>query len=77
MERYKNLNGDSGVASHEIGYDSIWVVFSDGVRYQYTYARTGKENVERMKRLAVDGRGLSSFIARNPALRNGYAEKRP
>jgi hypothetical protein len=75
MERYKNLNGDSGVAYYEIGNDFIWVVFSDGARYQYTYMRTGAANVAHMKQLAVNGRGLNAFIVRNPAVRNGYAQK--
>jgi hypothetical protein len=75
MERYKNLNGDSGVVSYEIGTDYIWVVFLDGTRYLYTYARTGAQNVEQMKRLATDGRGLSTFISANHAVRNGYAKK--
>lgn len=75
MERYKNLNGDSGVVSYEIGIDFIWVVFSDGARYLYTYARTGARNVDHMKQLATNGRGLNSFINTNHAVRNGYARK--
>lgn len=37
MERYKNLNGDSGAVCYEFGPDYIWVVFLDGTRYLYTY----------------------------------------
>lgn len=75
MERYKNLSGDSGVVSYEIGIDFIWVVFSDRARYLYTYARTGARNVDHMKQLAADGRGLNSFINTNPAVRKGYARR--
>jgi hypothetical protein len=75
MERYKNLSGDSGVVSYEIGADFIWVMFSDGARYLYTYERTGARNVEQMKQLARNGRGLSSFISANHAVRNGYAKR--
>lgn len=40
MERYKNLNGDSGVATYEIGQDFIRVEFKTGAIYLYTNART-------------------------------------
>ncbi len=62
MERYNNLNGDSGVAAYEIGDDSIKVEFRDGHIYLYTYQSAGRENIERMKELAIAGRGLSTFI---------------
>lgn len=75
MERYKNLNGDSGVAYYEIGDDFIWVIFNDGARYQYTYVRTGEANVEHMKQLAVNGRGLNGFISTNRTVKYGYAQK--
>lgn len=75
MERYKNLDGDSGVVLYEIGVDSIWVVFANSSRYLYTYAKTGARNVDQMKQFAVNGRGLNSFINTNPAVRNGW-EKR-
>ncbi|MBN3724362.1 hypothetical protein [Burkholderia sp. Ac-20379] len=75
MEHYKNLDGDSGVLQYENGSDYIWVVFSDGARYQYTYGSAGAENIETMKKLAVAGRGLNSFIMKNPAVRKGFAQK--
>jgi hypothetical protein len=74
-ERYKNLSRTSGVVAYEIGDDFIWVVFSDGARYLYTYARTGSGNVDHMKRLAINGRGLNSFINSNPTVRKGYAQR--
>lgn len=73
MERYKNLAGDSGVAAYEAGSDFIRVQFSDSSVYLYTYASAGPNNVEHMKRLAVNGRGLNSFI--NTNVRKRYACK--
>jgi hypothetical protein len=32
--------------------------------YRYSYESAGRENVEEMKRLAVQGHGLNSFINR-------------
>ena len=36
MERYKNIDGDSGVSEYEIGADFIRVRFSTGATYLYT-----------------------------------------
>ena len=73
MERYKNLGGDSGVVAYEIGDDSIKVGFSDESLYLYTYGSAGQHNIEKMKELAVAGRGLNSFI--NTNVRKKYASK--
>lgn len=74
MERYRNLSGNSGVVAYAIGDDSIAVEFQDGVVYLYTSRSTGAANVREMQRLALAGRGLSSFIAR--VVRDAYAERR-
>ena len=71
MERYKNLNGDSGVTNFEIGTDWIKVWFNKW--YLYTYASAGSSNIEEMKKLAVAGRGLNSFIKKN--VNKSYASK--
>lgn len=73
MERYKNLSGNSGVVAYESGPDFIKIKFRDGGVYLYNYSVTGKFNVERMKKLAEDGRGLNTFISRN--VREDYAAK--
>jgi hypothetical protein len=66
MERYRNLSGDSGVYAFEIGEDYIRVQFEGTGRiYQYSHRKAGAVNVEQMKRLALAGRGLSSYITRN------------
>ncbi len=73
MERYKNLGGDSGVVGYEIFQDAIKVQFSDGSTYLYTTQSAGTGKLAQMQRLAVDGRGLNSFISR--VVRKGYARK--
>ena len=73
MERYKNVGGDSGVTGYEIGSDYIRVQFSDGSVYLYTYASAGSNNIEQMKKLAIAGNGLNSFINRN--VRKSYERK--
>lgn len=65
MKHYRNLSGHSGVIAYEIGADVIAVKFRDGGAYWYTHASAGPVHVEAMKQLAVAGRGLSTYIARN------------
>jgi len=63
MEGYKNLGGDSGVSSYEIGSDYIRVNFNGGYKtYTYSYRRAGKNHVEQMKILALNGYGLNGYI---------------
>lgn len=73
MERYKDLNGDSGVIAYEIGSDSITVEFKGGATYMYNYGSAGSAHIEKMKELAVSGDGLNSYINKN--VRKGFAEK--
>jgi hypothetical protein len=74
MDKYKNLNGHSGVSAYEIRSHSILIRFShDPYVYLYTYASTGAEDVEKMKALALTGRGLSTFISQN--VRHRYETK--
>lgn len=66
MKKYLNTNGDSNVKCYEIGIDYIDVLFygTDKI-YRYSYNSAGKENVEKMKKLAENGDGLNSFINLN------------
>ena len=73
MERYRDIDNDSGVAGYEIGPDYIRVQFEDGSVYLYTYTSAGSSNIEEMKRLAASGDGLNAFIHRN--VRKRYAKK--
>jgi len=73
MERYKNIDGDSGVAGYEIGDDFIRIQFTTGAIYLYTNASAGTQNIEQMKKLAVAGDGLNAFI--DTRVRKAYARK--
>lgn len=72
MERYKNINRNSGVRSYETGPDFIRVQFSTGTIYRYNYLSAGNWNIEHMKHLAQQGYGLNSFI--NTRVRKAYAQ---
>ena len=73
MERYKNLSGKSGVRAYQIREHSIVIEFKGNGKYLYTYDRPGREHVEEMKKLAVEGFGLSTYISRN--VKNRYLRK--
>jgi hypothetical protein len=73
LQRYENRHRDSGVTAYEIGDDYIKVEFADGPLYLYTHDVPGPRKVERMKRLARQGRGLSTYISRN--VRDRYASR--
>ena len=62
MERYQNLEDEAGIVAYELGEESLTVQFRDGARYLYTYQRTGRPYVERMKALARAGQGLQRFL---------------
>jgi hypothetical protein len=73
MERYRDIDGDSGVTGYEIGADYVRVKFRDNSVYLYIYASAGADNIEQMKKLAVAGDGLNVFMNRN--VRKRYAKK--
>lgn len=73
MEKYKNIGHDSGVLAYEIGDDAIKIEFRDRALYLYNYGSAGRQNIEKMKELAIAGKGLNSFINKN--VRKYYASK--
>lgn len=73
MERYQDIDGDSGVVGYETGPDFIRVQFKDASIYTYTYASARTQNIEQMKQLAAAGDGLNAFI--NKYVKKKYAQK--
>lgn len=68
MEKYSNIDRDSGVVRYELGPDFIRVQFSDGSQYLYTNNSAGSDRIEHMKQFAQRGDGLNAYI-------NKYAKK--
>ena len=62
MEKYANLGGNSDSCGYIIAEDYIDVMFSTGAVYRYSYRSAGVAKVKEMKRLAVAGQGLNSYI---------------
>ena len=73
MSPYANHSGKAGITAFELGGDYLDIRFVDGSVYRYTYQSTGVSNIEKMKKLALAGRGLTTFI--NKTVRTQYALK--
>lgn len=73
MQQYKNLQRNSGVLAFELGDGFIKVEFADHHVYLYTAESAGRENIEAMKKRALAGKGLSTFISQH--VKNQYASK--
>ena len=65
LHRYPDHSERSGVVAYAARRDAIAVEFVDGRVYLYNYAVPGRQHVERMKSLAAEGSGLSSYISRH------------
>jgi len=73
MKRYAGRAGDTGIVAYEPEPEAIAVRFRNRYVYIYDYRTTGWAKVERMKQLAAQGRGLSTFISKQ--VRGAYARK--
>lgn len=63
MKKYQSPK--SGIIGYDISPESILIEFKGGTKYLYDYKTTGKEIVENMKILAINGTGLHSYILKN------------
>lgn len=74
MQPYADISGNSGISRYEILDEAIILEFRmDRKRYLYSYRKPGKQQVEEMKQLAREGRGLATYV--NQHVRENY-EKR-
>ena len=65
MTPYKSKSGNtSGVTAYEIGQDFIFVWFEFGI-YKYSYKSAEVDTIEKMKELALNSEGLSTFISQH------------
>jgi hypothetical protein len=66
MEHCLDLSKRSGIETYEIGETFISVKFKNSSKiYTYSYKLAGKINVDTMKTLAKNGKGLNGYITRN------------
>ncbi|MDO5610608.1 MAG: hypothetical protein Q4G62_07570 [Pseudomonadota bacterium] len=64
MQAYRNLGGHSGIECFALADEEIIVRFRRGAHREYGYNRQslGDVRLAEMKRLALQGRGLNSYI---------------
>lgn len=73
MQAYKDNSGDSGVAGFKIAAGSITIAFKNGGVYLYNSRKPGTKAVETMKKLALSGDGLATYI--NKYVRQNFAAR--
>jgi hypothetical protein len=76
MKRYKNLSGDAGVTAYDTKANSIDVQFNGQATYTYDKSGVGARNLSTMQQRAKAGKGLSTLIATNPIVREGFTRRR-
>ena len=79
MHKYHS-DHQSGVLAYSIGERDIKILFppdKDGQPFVYTYSyvNPGKKHVEEMKKLAVKGSDLATYI--NQHIRENYERREP
>jgi hypothetical protein len=72
MKRYGNRSQRAGVIAYEYGATWIRLQFAGGEIYEYPARKVGSANLKKMKRYADEGEGLTTFINKNPEVKNGY-----
>ncbi|MDB6162858.1 MAG: hypothetical protein JWL98_290 [Xanthomonadaceae bacterium] len=65
FHRYRDESGHSGVVAYAVMPDLIAVQFNDGSVYLYSHDCPGRRHVNRMKAIAREGHGLSTYISRH------------
>lgn len=65
MTSYKNLAGNMGICSYELGDKKIRIKFHSRKSFLFDHKSTGEEHVDKMKHLATQGFGLYNYIEEN------------
>ncbi len=76
MTPYKNVHRLSSILAYEISDESIRIEFVSGAMRVYTYENVGKIHVEAMKKCAIKGKGLGSYVMNNESQFIAMREKR-
>ena len=65
MTYYKNLAGNVGICSYELGKKAIRIKFHTRKSYIYDPHNTSEDHVNKMTNLAIQGHGLNRYIVEN------------
>lgn len=72
LQRYGTANHEGGITEFALLQGAILLIFRNGAAYLYTDEVPGSAHVERMRGLAVRGKGLSTYVSRHIGTR--YAQ---
>ena len=76
MKIYKDLGKNSGVSQYEIGADYIDIKFKNNITiYRYSVLLIPKFHIDKMKNLAIKGRGLGTYINHHPFVRDNCTKR--
>ena len=76
MISYKNLNGNSNVKCYNISENYIDIEFyNTPLVYRYSNVVPGRQALNELKRLAIQGYGLNSYI--NRYVKKNYERRIP
>lgn len=76
MISYKNLNGNSNVKCYNISENYIDIEFyNTPLVYRYSNGVPGRQVLNELKRLAIQGYGLNSYI--NRYVKKNYEKRIP
>ena len=73
MTSYKNLAGNVGICSYELGEEKIRIKFHSRKSFLYEDSVSGEYHLGEMKRLATQGFGLNHYINENETELNAIA----
>jgi len=65
MTHYKNLAGNVGICSYELGEKTIEIKFHTSKSRLYNSQNTNEDHIDKMMNLAVQGYGLNDYILEN------------
>jgi len=73
MKKYKRKNRSSPITHYKSGKNFITVKFyNNDEPYIYSYLKTGRQHVEKMKELAEAGKGLATYISQHQDVKENY-----
>lgn len=65
MLKYKDIDWDSWIIEYQIWETYIDIKFKSWKIYKYSYSSAWVENIENMKKLAIDWDWLNSYLMKN------------
>lgn len=66
MQKYLDQTGKSDISQYEIQSEIIRIKFNKTNKtLVYSYQKAGKAHVENLKKLALEGKGLSRYIRKH------------